>query len=182
MNGQLQTFIYKYPHEEGFTIVELIIVIIIISVVSAIALPSFLNCGVKSRSTEARIMVGAMNRAQQAYFLENKGKFAKSIPDLDIGITSETKNYKYSANVTAEAVFNYGIAKQEYVDVGWFNKQPLQSYVGAVFMVPNAKKSSAESQTVAVLCQSKFPTTQPPAKPSYQNGIPTCASDLHQFR
>ncbi len=77
---------------------------------------------------------------------------------------------------------NYGVAKQEYVDSGWFNKQPLKSFVGAVFITPLGKNSSSEFQTIAILCQIKSPTTQPPAKPSYENGIPTCASDLYQFR
>ena len=60
-----------------------------------IFVPSFFTpltgCGNKARQVEARQNVGVMNRAQQAYYLENKF-FANNLQQLETGIKPET-NY-----------------------------------------------------------------------------------------
>jgi type IV pilus assembly protein PilA len=66
----LQHFINK-KKEGGFTLIELLVVIIIIGILAAIALPSFLNQANRARETEAANYNGTINRAQQAYRLEN---------------------------------------------------------------------------------------------------------------
>lgn len=65
--------------DRGFTLVELLVTIIIISTLSAIALPSYLAQVAKARGSEARSNLGTINRAQQAYRFNNS-VFA---PDLN---------------------------------------------------------------------------------------------------
>ncbi len=64
-----------------------------------LVIPAFLiqavGCGGnKARNSEGKTYVGSMNRAQQAFWIENSA-FARSIHALDLGITEETSNFKY---------------------------------------------------------------------------------------
>lgn len=61
--------------EKGFTLIELLVVVIIIGVLAAVALPNLLGQVGKARESEAKNIIGALNRAQQSRFVE-RGSFA----------------------------------------------------------------------------------------------------------
>ena len=82
--------------DSGFTLIELLVVIIIIGILSAIALPTFLGQANKARVSGAKTNLGAINRAQQTYRIEN-GSFSGSLSNLDIGV-SDTDDYEFSVN------------------------------------------------------------------------------------
>lgn len=136
-------------HNAGFTLIELLVVIIIIGILSAIALPSFLNQSVKARQSEARTNIGALNRAQQSYYLENQ-KFADNtggttaIDKLNIGIKNSA-NYTYTA-AAITAITNNVVNKAQ------VNNNPeLKSYAGGVFASDNLTQSiMCEADTVGL--------------------------------
>ncbi|MGB3268172.1 MAG: type IV pilin-like G/H family protein [Microcoleus sp.] len=151
-------------NDAGFTLVELTIVIMIIVILSAIALPAFLGCSNKAKQSEAKQYVSSMNRAQQAKHAD-KGAFSNSITGLGLGIKTQTINYNYSIGATENAVFSYGVAR---------SNNNLRSYVGAVFLVPVSPAAKNEKTTVAILCEgTSFGKTQPPT-PILQNGVSVC--------
>ena len=56
---------------KGFTLIELMIVVAIIGILAAIAIPNFLRFQAKARQSEAKTSLAAIFTAQTAYFAEN---------------------------------------------------------------------------------------------------------------
>lgn len=54
--------------QDGFTLVELMIVVAIIGILSAVAVPNFRKYQAKSRSSEAKVQLAAAYTAEQAFF------------------------------------------------------------------------------------------------------------------
>ncbi|MEQ9548633.1 type IV pilin-like G/H family protein [Coleofasciculus sp. G2-EDA-02] len=124
-----------------------------------------LSCAVGAKQSEAKQYVGSMNRAQQAYFLE-KGNFTDNIPELRLGIRTETENYIYSIYTTPLGVVNYSISR----------KFDLKSYVGGVFSFSGQVEPwNDESGLSVILCEAKSPGTHRPPAPILEDGILQCA-------
>lgn len=85
---------YFCLNSQGFTLVELLTVTVIMGLLSAIAIPSFLNQANKARQSEAQTYVSAINRAQQTFFLE-RNKFG-GLSELELGL-SNSRNYVYNS-------------------------------------------------------------------------------------
>src|SRR4028119_1503421 len=137
-----------------------------------LSLPSLLSCGSKGKQAEAKQNVGAMNRAQQAYYLDNKA-FSNSLQSLGLGLQPQTKNYVYSTRATKMAAFSYGVSRQRTKDI--------KSYVGGVFVVPatnlDRKVDKKEMTTVGIVCEAISSGNTRPTAPTLQKGVPTCGSD-----
>ena len=57
-------------NSKGFTLIELMIVVAIIGILAAIAIPNFLTYQCKSRQSEAKTNLGGIRVSQEAYFAE----------------------------------------------------------------------------------------------------------------
>jgi len=60
----------KLRSKKGFTLIELMIVVAIIGILAAIAIPNFLRFQAKSKQSEAKTNLGGIFTAQTAYFGE----------------------------------------------------------------------------------------------------------------
>ena len=57
-------------NQKGFTLIELMIVIAIIGILAAIAIPNFLNYQCKAKQSEAKSNLGNIRTSEEAYFAE----------------------------------------------------------------------------------------------------------------
>ena len=147
----------------------------VIGVFLAVAVPSFMKVASNSRQLPAKEYVSSINKGQQSYFAK-KNVFSTSVKALEIGIKTETKNYKYSLLTTKKATFNYAFSKQIY----------LKSFVGGVFVIPATKVESNASKnkitTTSILCGADSAGTIKPPEPTYQNGKIACATGTIELR
>ena len=71
---------------KGFTLVEIMIVVAIIGVLAAIAIPQYLNFTWKSKRAEAYVMLRAIDQAEQSYY----GLYEQFIYDFASSYTTLT--------------------------------------------------------------------------------------------
>lgn len=70
---------------QGFTLLELLVVIIIIGVLASVALPQFGKAVDRAREAEASNVLGAILNAEFVYYQENN-KFTGTLTDLVVGV------------------------------------------------------------------------------------------------
>jgi len=153
MRSPLSTRLYfsllrQYFRPDGFTLLELLVVVTIAGILSAIALPSFLNQANKARQAEAKTYVAAINRGQQAYFLE-KSAFG-NLTNLELAISS-SKAYTYSSIPTGDGLT--AIAETE--------ASPLTTarrYAGKTWLITDAQ---GHASVTSMVCEFDFDDSRP---------------------
>jgi prepilin-type N-terminal cleavage/methylation domain-containing protein len=170
LKANLLKHLIAKKEEGGFTLIELLVVIIIIGILAAIALPSFLNQANKARQSEAQTYTGSVNRAQQAFYLENSefatpasADFADSgeaLAALGLGIAESTENYLYQivgADQTAKAnVHAIPSTDGTTPDAG----SALLGFIGGTVIGSTTGVAAGEATTLAVLCRSDVTPVQ----------------------
>jgi type IV pilus assembly protein PilA len=146
-------------------------------VVIIMAAPSILfgDCAQKAKQSEARTYIASILKAQEANFVTTK-HFSSSIEALNIGIKTETANFKYFVSATPQASFSYGITQ----------KGNLSSFVGAIFILPVRKAiataHSPEVSAVSIICETKKTGNKNPGIPTYQNGQISCGQGTKEIK
>ncbi len=104
---------------KGFTLIELMIVVAIIGILAAIAIPNFLSFQLKSKTAEGKTNLAAIRTAEESYYAE-LGSYvsANASPDAALGPAKRTYSDAVASMGFAElgwapegqVYFNYGVA------------------------------------------------------------------------
>jgi len=92
-------------NKSGFTLLEIIIVIIIVGVLASLALPRFFSTVEYSRSTEALASITAVRQAMERCYLQRNGSYANcnafTALDLQDPATSPNAHFTYGISGTS---------------------------------------------------------------------------------
>jgi type IV pilus assembly protein PilA len=93
---------------KGFTLVELMVVIVIVGILAAVAIPKFMDASHKAKASEFPTMLTAIYTGQQAHNAEN-GSFAPNLSTLrnmsGVDVSSTSKWFSYAVTAPTTSTF-----------------------------------------------------------------------------
>jgi type IV pilus assembly protein PilE len=92
----------KRQRNAGFTLIEIMITVVIISILSAIALPAYKDYVVRSRLTEAFSALSAAQPNAEQYWSNNRKYTGFS---TTTGLPSDTDNFAYTLPVATTSAY-----------------------------------------------------------------------------
>jgi type IV pilus assembly protein PilA len=109
----------------GFTLIELMIVVAIIGILAAIAIPNFLRFQLKAKSSEGKTNLAAIRTAEESYFAEY-GSYVSSDPSPPTIANNNKTDFSHADPTAGFAVvgwqpegqvyFNYSVASNVSAD------------------------------------------------------------------
>lgn len=85
----------KILHNKGFTLVELMIVVAIIGILAAIAVPNYQKYQAKARQAEVKLNMSGAYTALQSYIVENSS-YSSCLSAIGVGVGAATEKRYYS--------------------------------------------------------------------------------------
>ena len=96
--------------KSGFTLLEIIIVIIIVGVLASLALPRFFSTVEFAKSTEALASLGAVRQSLERFYLAHGSTYTGSAVDaLDLEDPSNSPNHHFTYDISNQSANGYRI-------------------------------------------------------------------------
>ena len=90
-------------NNKGFTLIELMIVVAIIGILAAIAIPNFLTYQCKAKQSEAKSNLGNIRTMQEAYYAEHDS-YASTMSGVGFSVKN-TSSARYDYTTTGGTTF-----------------------------------------------------------------------------
>ena len=92
---ELRKFLRGKEFLTGFTLIEMMVVVIIIGILASVAMPRYQKTVERSRISEALSILGSIRTAQYRYASEHN-KFTNNLGDLDMNVTQYGRYFNFS--------------------------------------------------------------------------------------
>ena len=141
---------------KGFTLIEILIAVVIIGILSAIALPSFLSQISKSREVDAKQQIATFLEKQQIHYTDNSEFVVGDNWPGKLGMSGIRKSSNYDYSLLAVPT------SPEFIDVSVGIATPkrknIKAYLGAVIVRSNGEE---EPEFLTIICRAKLPGKEP---------------------
>ncbi len=100
---------HKRQGREGFTLVELMVVVAVIAILAAVAMPQFMSAGDKARTAKIKSDQQTIANAAQLYMVDSSTSTVPTVDELyKAGYLSENVKTPKGGNYTISSVANDG--------------------------------------------------------------------------
>jgi type IV pilus assembly protein PilA len=142
--------------ESGFTLIELMIVVAIIGILAAIAIPNFIRFQLRSRAGEGKVELAALRTAEESYFSEYQtyvtvGSMPNAVGVYGLGGVGSIKqpwDPAQGAQPSADCAPPLPVPAPGHCIIGWMPEGPTYYNYGALatpVALPPAYYASAAS-------------------------------------